>query len=419
MKVRVDFNKIYGAVNVGALEDKTRTLIEGIKRYYDKHPKHGKIDFTVFIPFFERNVTPSHDDEEKAVFRTIITNMSKHYPDSDTRKAIMESIHELNLVHSVLSVATKYNDGEDVDPVQGIVSAMDEYKSGVGAVRIPEVDDNVDHILDNLYNDEGIKWRLSCINEAMRPLRGGDFGIIAARPDQGKTSFLASELTYMAPQCEDRPILWINNEGPGFAIVPRLMQAALNTNTDGLIKLKDKGKLYTEYYEKVGGKNKIRIIDAHGMNTGQVESIIEEMRPRIVVYDMIDNIKGFKDAARTDLMLEQMYQWAREKAVEYDFIGLATSQISGEGENVLYPPLTALKDSKTGKQGACDFQLMIGSQEDKPEMASRRWLSLPKNKLRKPNSSNMMIQVVFDRDRAIYRMPVSDEVLDVKVEVDN
>ena len=65
--------------------------------------------------------------------------------------------------------------GDDVDPVQGIVSAMDEYKSGVGAVRIPEVDDNVDHILDNLYNDEGIKWRLSCINEAMRPLRGGDF----------------------------------------------------------------------------------------------------------------------------------------------------------------------------------------------------------------------------------------------------
>jgi replicative DNA helicase len=37
-----------------------------------------------------------------------------------------------------------------------------------------------------------------------------------------------------------------------------------------------------------------------------------------------------------------------------------------------------LKDSKTGKQGACDFILAMGKDESVPD---QRYLSLPKNKL--------------------------------------
>jgi replicative DNA helicase len=68
--------------------------------------------------------------------------------------------------------------------------------------------------------------------------------------------------------------------------------------------------------------------------------------------------------------------------VKYDCIGLATSQISNEGDGLQFPSLGMLKDSKTGKQGACDFQLMIGASND-PGLAPVRWLGLPKNKLRR------------------------------------
>ena len=47
-----------------------------------------------------------------------------------------------------------------------------------------------------------------------------------------------------------------------------------------------------------------------------------------------------------------------------------------------FPTLGMLKDSKTGKQGACDFQLMIGASND-PNLSGLRYLSLPKNKLRR------------------------------------
>ena len=404
MRVRSDYNKIIGAINVEALEPKTRAVVRAVDRYYKKHKSHGQIDFTVFVPFLERNVYPDLLHDDKLVYRAIIKNMMKKYPDADTREAIMESVHELNLVHRMRLITEQYNEGEDIDALGEITSALDKYKLGVGVSSLPEVGENIDELLDDMDNDEGIRWRLDCLNECMRPMRGGDFGIVAARPDQGKTSFLASELTYMAPQLpEGRPILWLNNEGPGYAIRPRLMQAALNCSTEELLEKKEAGVLYEEYFEAVGGEGRIRIMDIHGYNTGQVESLIEDTTPGLIVYDMIDNIYGFGEAARTDLALEKMYQWARERSVKYDAAAIATSQISAEGIGEQYPGLGMLKDSKTGKQGACDFQLMIGSQETKPEFANTRWLSLPKNKLRRVKSRRLLDRVIFDRDRARYR----------------
>jgi replicative DNA helicase len=52
----------------------------------------------------------------------------------------------------------------------------------------------------------------------------------------------------------------------------------------------------------------------------------------------------------------------------------------------MFPTLSSLKDSKTGKQGACDFQLMIGASND-PGLQSMRYIGLPKNKLRREGAS--------------------------------
>ena len=412
MRVRSDYNRILGAVNTDALDSRTKRVMQAVGKYYEKHPSHGQVDFTVFLPFAERNVFHNLDEEDILVYRNIIKNMSAKYPDNDTRNTILNDIGESNLVHTMRVITEAYNDGEDIDTVHEMSQAFDAYKLQNGATALPEVAENIDDLLDDMDNNEGISWRLDCLNECMRPMRGGDFGILAARPDQGKTSFLCSELTHMAPQLpEGRPILWLNNEGPGYAIRPRLMQAALDCTTSELVEMKEEGTLYTNYYDAVGGENRIRIMDVHGYNTSKVEALIEDTTPGLIIYDMIDNVHGFGGEQRTDLALEKMYQWARERAVKYDATALATSQISAEGIDLQYPGLGMLKDSKTGKQGACEFQLMIGSLETKPEFANTRWLSLPKNKLRRVQSPRLLQQVTFDRDKARYRDIEIDETM--------
>jgi replicative DNA helicase len=70
--------------------------------------------------------------------------------------------------------------------------------------------------LESLYKDTwataGLRWRLDSLNKRLGSLRKGDFGFIFARPETGKTTFLSSEVSYMAAQLSEEagPILWFN-----------------------------------------------------------------------------------------------------------------------------------------------------------------------------------------------------------------
>ena len=72
----------------------------------------------------------------------------------------------------------------------------------------------VTHDLEELCNDSikqpGLRWRLQTLNRMLGSLRKGDFGFIFARPETGKTTFLASEITHFANQLYDR-----NDESAG------------------------------------------------------------------------------------------------------------------------------------------------------------------------------------------------------------
>jgi replicative DNA helicase len=316
----------------------------------------------------------------------------------------MAWLSDIELATKLANIAERHNDG-DVDDLYSEVSRVtDGYRQRLGLRAIQYIDIPIGELLQDEFDDSGIRWRLDCLNVSMRRLRPGDFGIIAGRPDKGKTTFLTSEVTYFAPQLPaDRNIIWLNNEGPGKRIIPRLYQSALNYSMTDMKEKHAAGVLVDQYRSAVSRLDKIRIIDVHGFNTGNIEAILEESNPGVIIYDMIDNIKGFGGEARTDLALEEMYKWARERSVKYDCIGLATSQISNDGDGMQFPTLGMLKDSKTGKQGACDFQLMIGASNDQ-NLSGMRYLSLPKNKLRRPDgASDPRAEVIFDGTRARYR----------------
>lgn len=282
--------------------------------------------------------------------------------------------------------------------------------NGINFVEVTE-----ENIFKSTWAGNGFKWRVRELNKAMRPLAPGDFGIVAGRPDQGKTSFVASEIINFAEQTE-RPIIWFNNESTGDRILRRCFQAALNADKNELDKIAAEGSLISKYAECVGGKNKVLVFDIHDKTNDDVEDIIEEYKPSVVVFDMIDNIKFAGQLAnggnRTDQILESMYQWGRIMAVKHDFAGIALSQLSAEAEGLRWPLLSMLKDSRTGKQGACDFAIYIGTD---PNMPDSRFLSTPKNKLEN-EVRDCRAEVIFDRHRSRY---ISQEDYNSTAQVDD
>jgi replicative DNA helicase len=367
LKYREEYFKVIGRVPMESMDKSTVLILKDFGKYFDRFPDHKKIDLQTFAPLFG-SWHPKLTVENKHAYAKILKKVATDI-DEKEREVILHNLLELRLSADMAALLMKFDEGEidnlnaDFDNIMTSFR-MDAGVSGIDFVRVVVED------------------RLNCLNDSMRGLRGGDFGIVAGRPDRGKTTFLASEITYLAAQT-DRPVIWLNNEGPGDRIYTRLWQAALGLPMSGLIDLHRNKQLIPQYEEAVQGDQwKIRVFDIHGMDTYAVERIIESQNPSLVVFDMIDNVRGFPAAGRTDERLEQMYSWARLLAVKYDFAGIATSQISVDGADMQFPADHMLKDSKTGKQGACDFIIMIGALED-PGYKAARFIGVPKNKLRR------------------------------------
>lgn len=238
------------------------------------------------------------------------------------------------------------------------------------------VSQDLREILSTTTGNPGLRWRLKWLNRSLGSLRKGDFGFVFARPETGKTTFLASECTHFATQLgsDAGPILWFNNEEQGNKVQLRCFQAFFGVSANVL--KSDPDSFQARY--NAGGGNKLRIHDNAGISAREVESIVEQERPSMIVFDQIDKIKGFKND-REDLALGAIYQWARELAKSYCPV-IGVCQASGEAEGEPYLHMGHVSNARTAKQAEADFILGIGKTHQSG-FDFVRYFNISKNKL--------------------------------------
>lgn len=253
----------------------------------------------------------------------------------------------------------------------------------VDAVQVPVVQDTeeLDFITGDLneleqtqYLTPGLRWRLGSLNRNLGSLRKGDFGFVFARPETGKTTFLASEVSFMASQT-DRPIIWFNNEEQGGKVLLRCYQGALGLTDLDLWRDKEGNE---EKFKSLGGSN-IKIVRDPTITKRRVEGILKQYGPALVIFDQIDKVQGFQDNARQDVELKHIYVWAREMAKIYCPV-IAVCQAGSSGDGKRWLTMNDVDNSKTGKQGEADWILGIGKVYD-DALQDVRFLHLSKNKL--------------------------------------
>lgn len=415
LKHRDKYEKLAKHVPVRALESQVQIIFADFGSYFKEFPDCATIDAGPFMLWFKGFKHKGLKDEACAVIDGLMRKACAEDVPKDVAGGIMKRLVEAGIAADLADTLLNYSEGGEIDIRANLMAALDSYDAQVvRVVKNPQVLDRIEDLLKAEENDVGFHWRLPCLNRHIKPLQGGDFGVIAARPDKGKTTFCAAELTHMAAQVDTlypwtdpadrRSIIWLNNEGPGKKIVTRCFQSALNATTEDLVRMSNDGTIREKYAAALGGRGgTLRIFDIHGMRNDEVEELIAAQRPAVVLFDMIDNITFAgavnNNGQRTDQLLESMYQWARMMAVKYDCACLATSQISGDGDGIQWPTLSQLKDSKTGKQGAADLIITIGTVND-PVLVKSRYMGTTKNKkVRSGVPSSPMTEVIFDGDR--------------------
>lgn len=350
-----------------------------------------------------RDVTPS--EVSVAVFkkaktrdRDLIAGILEQLPNADEPPNIedlLQVFHQAKILRDISVKAFDAATGNGtIEEVHELTKKLDQ-----PVIIEPEfVTTDLSKILENQIKRPGLRWRLNILNKSLGSLRKGDFGFIFARPETGKTTFLTSEVSHMALQCNK--VLWINNEEQGDKVMFRVYQAVLGANKQQILKYPHAAQ--QKFDAQVGGK--IRMIDDAGISKNAVENLCEQVKPDLIVIDQIDKIKGF-NADREDLTLGKIYIWGRELAkLHAPVIGVC--QADGTAEGVQWLHMGHVANAKTSKQAEADWIMGIGVRSDQG-FENVRYLNICKNKLTGDEDSDEFLrhgklEVVIEPEIARY-----------------
>ena len=371
---KIIFTKYYKYVNINYIKinyNELYKLFNMIDLYYEKYNNNNNINITELDIFYNSNYLLKDNERKdlesllKDVYEQDITNM-------EAIIGLLEEHRRRSLAGQVALMALDVEAGKK--STAELLELFNNFEhQEVEADEITPVDMDLDNLYDTQIATPGLRWRINWLNKSLGSLRKGDFGFIFARPETGKTTFLASEITHMVSQT-DGDILWFNNEEQGTKVGIRVYQATLGLTTQALFADKQANK---ERYRSITN-NRIKILDFEDSSSKhRIESVLKQYNPALIIFDQIDKIRGFK-GDRNDLELKQIYQWAREISKTYAPV-IAVSQASGEAEGKLFLTMDMVDGSKTAKQGEADWILGIGKEQDNTSRS--RYFNITKNKL--------------------------------------
>lgn len=379
-------------LNPKLLANETNILLKDYEAYYLNNPDKEGLDYSDFKTFFFTNQHPYLSEKEQLNYNQLF-----------------QELESLDSTESVTNVLRGFEQQEFYARVQQLTNQNIEFNTLRD--EILEFEDKISRITDkDLSSDmdlelaleyvdrsKGMQWRCEKLrNHFNGGLINGDLILIAGYSNVGKSSFLASELGYMAQQLRgDDKILWLTNEDSHKAYVTRLYCSVLERPLSLIKDNLDKAKQW--YTNKLhGDPNRVIIQDIQGWHVKDIERLIKSMKPKMLAIDMLDNVNGFDKFANKDgagERYQRLYQWAREMATQHCPI-LVTTQTNRNGSDTMYPPITELRQSGVDKQGAAKVVIMIGALEGQEHI---RYLSTPKFKLEGSQSWRTSVKVDLAR----------------------
>ena len=368
------FNKYYKYINLEFIKTNYTNVYKlfiSIESYYSKYSTNNINKEQLEISYNNNYLLQSSERQE---LKDLIDEVFYYNVEKNTEPLIeLLRTHKTRcLAGSLAKVALDVEDGNT--EIQNLFDKFLEFEQDDIEEDKPEaVTTDLADLYQSQVADVGLRWRLGWLNKSLGSLRKGDFGFIFARPETGKTTFLASEITNMVKQT-DKDIIWFNNEEQGKKVAIRCYQALLGLETPKLFS--DIPNYSKQYMDITEGRIKIFDFD-DSSNAARIEEVLKQYNPGLIIFDQIDKIKGFK-ADRNDLELKAIYQWARELSKKYGPV-IAVSQAGGEAEGKLWLTMDMVDSSKTAKQGEADWILGIGKEQD--NTSRRRYLNISKNKL--------------------------------------
>ena len=380
------FMGVYNSIPKDMLDPLSNEVLKLYDRYFMQY-SYDNIDYNVLSTWLQIN--PSYSGRREELLRVISTIQNTDIA-PEVLENVSNQIEELAFSGKLGNLLSKYNAGEDIDLTYEVELLAKKTRERMEILSNKKwASEDILQYLEADADDSGLQFdTFDILKQNLKGLHAGHNIAVVAPTDKGKTSLLCRIAVDMAKQAKnideykDSCILYLVNEGLAETITPRIYCTALAVTRDKALQMARQGTITKAYEQVVGRRDCIRLVNIHGMNVAQVAKIIEAHKPYLVITDMTGRIRSNRSKGINELQeLEDVWNSMRELSAIHKFIHIGTIQVSAEGMNNLFPPLTAMQWSKVGIQTTLDLCIMIGAVTDDESMVDMRGVSTPKNKL--------------------------------------
>lgn len=272
-----------------------------------------------------------------------------------------------------LAIASMNNDENNFDEIATLSRAGNDLRE---EDTYEEVSTDLEEALKAASPENLFKFRMPVLREALSGAGRGNFVIIMARPEIGKSSFAADCAVGYAEQ--GLKVHYFGNEEPSHKIILNMARAKFHKN-DAQLRAFVSGKEFdTDAWKLI--QSNLSMFDCVGMSIEELSHHAETERPDVIIADQMDKFKiGGRHGSETERR-NALYVNAREIAKRNDLLAIALCQASADAQDHRYIDYSMADMSKTGKAAEADLFIGIGA-DPGVEETFMRYFTVSKNKI--------------------------------------
>ena len=240
---------------------------------------------------------------------------------------------------------------------------------------------DIEELLAFTSDDARWKFNIETLSRQVYGIGPGEFGVVFALPETGKSAFVVSTCAGPGGFCEQgAKVLYLGNEEKTSRTMLRAMQAWSGMTKEEIIK------------DPRSARNKFKAIedrlimnDVQDWDLTKIEAYISMQKPDVLIIDQGDKVHISGNYSASHERLRELYRSLREVAKRYNCALLTVSQASADAKGRTRLSPFDMEGSKIGKAAETDLIIGIGKHEagdvDDSEPDTTRYLTVSKNKL--------------------------------------
>ena len=363
-----------GRVSKTMFTNGTGTLYETITKAHENSDKSLTVDEIATLHTEVYN--PALTRVAKDNFEDLLEEVREQKPNKKIATTILEALHKQSIAKRIAVMATEMYNNTNETTFNDIQTLIDE-SNGVNKEEYENVTDDIHLLIDALKDNTRWKFNLSGLRDKVNGIGDGNFLIIFARPESGKTAFWVNMVAGQGGfASQGAKVCALINEEPAIRTQMRLVNAHTGMT---FAEIKDNPTKTKESWTII--KDNLRILDTVDWSLDKIDSYVAKEKPNVLIIDQLDKVHVPGTFARTDEKLRAIYTGAREIAKRRSCAVVGISQASADASGRLDLTFDMMENSKTGKAAEADVIIGVGFSNNLELDQDLRSVAVSKNKI--------------------------------------